>query len=89
MVATTGGDSFAANTALQTVTPWPRFVNDTNIPADGARMANVVKRYESGASDSGAQASSYGGGAGMSGMSGAATGTGMGSSPPAAAAPQQ
>ncbi len=92
MVATTGGDSLAANTALQTATPWPRYANDTNIPADGARMANVVKRYESGASDSGAQAPSYGGAggtSGMSGMNGASTGLGMASSPPASGPPQQ
>jgi hypothetical protein len=90
MVATTGGDSLAANTALQTATPWPRYANDTNIPADGARMANAVKRYESGAVDSGAQASSNGGAGGTSGMNGASTGMGMTSSPPAAAPlPQQ
>jgi hypothetical protein len=82
----------AANTALQTATPWPRYANDTNIPADGARMANVVKRYESGAGDSGAQASSNapaGGMSGMSGMNGPSTGTGIGSSAPTAAPPQQ
>ena len=81
MVATTGGNSLAANTALQTATPWPRYANDTNIPADGARMAKVVKRYESGASDSGAQAPSYGGAGGTAerGMNGASTGLGMAS----------
>jgi hypothetical protein len=95
MVATTGGDSLAANAALQTATPWPRYANDTNIPADGARMANVVKRYESGAGDSGAQASSNGPAGGMSGMSGVSgmngpsTGMGIGSSAPTAAPPQQ
>jgi hypothetical protein len=91
MVATTGGDSLAANTALQTATPWPRYANDTNIPADGARMANVVKRYEGGASDSGAQAPSYGGASGpsgLSGMNGASTGPGMASAPSASPPPQ-
>jgi hypothetical protein len=87
MVATTGGDALAANTALQTATPWPRYANDTNIPADAARMAKVVQRYESGAaSDSGAQTpSSYGLGA----TNGASTGMGAGGSPPAQASPQQ
>src|SRR5271166_781460 len=89
LVATTGGDSLAANTALQTATPWPRYANDTNIPADGARMANVVKRYESGAGDSGAQASSNGPAGGMSGMNGPSTGMGIGTSAPTAAPPQQ
>src|SRR5271157_1263470 len=77
MVATTGGDSLAANTALQTATPWPRYANDTNIPADAARMAKVVQRYESGAaSDSGSGAQtppSYGLGA----TNGASTGMGV------------
>jgi hypothetical protein len=66
-----------------------RYANDTNIPADGARMANVVKRYESGAGDSGAQASSNGPAGGMSGMNGPSTGTGIGTSAPTAAPPQQ
>ena len=88
MVATTGGDAVAANTALQTATPWPRYANDTNIPGDGARLAKVVQRYESGAAnDSGAQASSYFG-AGAGGTNGASTG--MTNSPPGAApTPQQ
>jgi hypothetical protein len=91
MVATTGGDSLAANTALQTATPWPRYANDTNIPADAARMAKVVQRYESGAaSDGGAQTpSSYGLGATNGASNGASTGMGTGGSPPAQASPQQ
>lgn len=92
MVATTGGDSLTANTALQTATPWPRYANDTNIPADGARMASVVKRYESGASDNSAQAPSYGGAggpSGLSGLNGASTGPGMATAPSASAPPPQ
>ena len=93
MVATSGGDSLAANTALQTATPWPRYANDTNIPADGARMANVVKRYESGgASESGAQSPGYGGAggaSGLSGMNGASTGPGIASAPSASPPPQR
>ena len=89
MVATTGGDSLAANTALQTATPWPRYANDTNIPADAARMAKVVQRYESGgASDSGAQWSS-GASAGAYGTNGPSTGMGTAGSPPPLAPPQQ
>jgi hypothetical protein len=85
MVATTGGDAMAANTALQTATPWPRYANDTNIPADSARLVKVVQRYESGAAgDSGAQAPSYAGAGGTNGAS-----AGMTSSPPAAAPAQQ
>lgn len=49
LVSTTGGDAQAANTALQTATPWPPYANDTNIPANGARMTAAIKRYESGA----------------------------------------
>jgi hypothetical protein len=32
LVSTTGGDAQAANIAMQTPTPWPRYANDTNIP---------------------------------------------------------
>jgi hypothetical protein len=86
MVATTGGDSLAANTAAQSATPWPRYADDTNIPADAARMAKAVQRYESGAaSDSAAQSSS---GAGAYGTNGPSTGIGSSVSPPAPASPQ-
>ena len=42
LVSTTGGDAQAANTAMQTATPWPRYANDTNIPANGARIVKVI-----------------------------------------------
>ncbi len=61
LVSTTGGDSQAANTTMQTPTPWPRNANDTNIPANGARLVKVINRYESGSS--GASASDGGVGA--------------------------
>jgi hypothetical protein len=48
LVSTTGGDAQAANIAMQTPTPWPRTANDTNIPANGARLVKVINRYESG-----------------------------------------
>jgi hypothetical protein len=60
LVATSGGDAQAANIAMQTQTPWPRGSNNTNIPANGARMTAAIKRYESGssgASDSSGQTS--------------------------------
>jgi hypothetical protein len=90
MVATTGGDSLAANTALQTATPWPHHANDTNIPADAARMNKAVQRYESGgaASDSSFLTNSGPGPAG-GGANGVSTGPGMAGSPPTAALPQQ
>jgi hypothetical protein len=49
LVSTTGGDAAATNVAVQTATPWPRNVNDTNISANGARIVKVITRYESGA----------------------------------------
>jgi hypothetical protein len=53
LVSTTGGDAAATNVAVQTATPWPRNVNDTNIPANGARIVRVITRYESGAASAG------------------------------------
>jgi hypothetical protein len=44
------GNAEAANTALQTATPWPRYSNDTNIPGNGARMVGAVHNFESGGS---------------------------------------
>jgi hypothetical protein len=48
LVSTAGGDSQAANIAMQTATPWPRYSNDTNIPANGARIVKAINRYETG-----------------------------------------
>src|ERR1700761_5859508 len=48
LVSTSGGDAQAANLAMPTATPWPRYANDTNIPANGARITKVITRYESG-----------------------------------------
>ena len=44
LVSTTGGDAQAANIAMQTATPWPRYANDTNIPANGARIVEGDQR---------------------------------------------
>ena len=86
LVSTTGGDSQATNIAMQTATPWPRYSNDTNIPANGARIAKVITRYESGSAGAGASdsatpsAASPGGNAGSGPTTGASTG--MTASPP-------
>jgi hypothetical protein len=86
LVSTAGGDAQAANIAMQTATPWPRYANDTNIPANGARITKMITRYESGsASSSGGDsatpsAASPGGSAGGASTNGASTG--MSVSPP-------
>jgi hypothetical protein len=85
LVSTTGGDSQAANTAVQTATPWPRYSNDTNIPASGARMTAVIKRYESGSSgesaSGGAQTSTSSGGANPGAATNGGASIGMTASP--------
>ena len=86
LVSTTGGDAQAANIAMQTAPPWPRTANDTNIPANGARLVKVINRYETGSAGAGASDSATPGGANPGGNagSGAPTGasTGMTASPP-------
>ena len=86
LVSTTGGDSQAANIAMQTATPWPRYSNDTNIPANGARIVKATNRYETGSAGAGASDSATPSAAGPGGSSGAGapTGpsTGMTVSPP-------
>ena len=87
LVSTTGGDAQAANIAMQTATPWPRYANDTNIPANGARIVKVINRYESGSAGAGASdsatpsAANPGGNTGAGPTNGASTG--MTASPPA------
>ena len=60
------GNSHAANTALQTATPWPRYSGNPNIPGNGTRMVSAVHDYETGK-----RPALGGGGGGMSGGGGA------------------
>jgi hypothetical protein len=86
LVSTAGGDSQAATIAMQTATPWPRYANDTNIPANGARLVKVINRYESGSAGAGASdsatpsAANPGGNAGAGATNGPSAG--MTVSPP-------
>jgi hypothetical protein len=61
------GNTHAANTALQTATPWPRYSNNTNIPGNGARMVRAVQHFEQ--STGGPLGGSSGGGGGGGGAS--------------------
>lgn len=86
LVSSTGGDAQAANTVVQTATPWPRYSNDTNIPGEGTRMTKAVQRYEDGAAGGGASGStSTTAGASANGASSASTMMGYA---PAAPPPQ-
>ncbi len=40
------GNAMAANTALQTVDPWPRNVENTHIHTDSVKTDNAMKRYQ-------------------------------------------
>jgi hypothetical protein len=86
LVSTSGGDAQAANIAMQTSTPWPRYSNDTNIPANGARIVKAITRYESGSAGGGASDSATPSAAAPGGNSGAGPtsgpSTGMTVSPP-------
>ena len=46
----TSGNAQAANTVLQTATPWPRYSSNTNIPGNGPRMVGAVHNFQSGGS---------------------------------------
>jgi len=76
-VSPTAGNAQAANVALQTATPWPRYSSNTNIPANGARMVKAIQNYESGFVPPlpalGSGAGGGGGGAGSVGGGSAAT----------------
>jgi hypothetical protein len=69
-IASGAGNAEAANTALQTSTPWPRYSNNTNIPGNGASTVRAVKEFESGTRETETakrtlQPTSGGGGAGI------------------------
>jgi hypothetical protein len=44
-IALGAGDAIAANTAMQTVDPWPPQSGNPNLPFDGQRMQAAVERY--------------------------------------------
>ncbi len=44
-ISLSGGDAAAANLAIQTPTPWPPYVNNTRIPGNGQRGANIIDQY--------------------------------------------
>ncbi len=46
------GNAMAANTALQTVDPWPRYVENTHIHTDGAKTGNAIENYQNPSSSS-------------------------------------
>jgi hypothetical protein len=75
-VSPSSGNAQAANLALQTATPWPRYSKDTNIPGNGAQMVKAVHEFESGKRPS--LESTSGGGAASTGI-----GSGAGAGAPA------
>jgi hypothetical protein len=44
-VTLTAGNAKEVNTRIHEVDPWPRYVANTRIPANGERMARAVERY--------------------------------------------
>jgi hypothetical protein len=45
-VTMSAGDAVAANEAVQTIDPWPRYSQDTNIPMDGVKAVFAVRKYQ-------------------------------------------
>jgi hypothetical protein len=43
-----GGDSIAANSAMQVIDPWPPYSSNTNIPFNGQRAQAAIDRYRNG-----------------------------------------
>jgi hypothetical protein len=41
-------DAVAANIAVQTVDPWPRYSADRHIPGNGQRVETAIERYRTG-----------------------------------------
>ena len=40
------GNAMATNTALQTIDPWPRNVENTHIHTDAVKTGNAIERYQ-------------------------------------------
>jgi hypothetical protein len=44
-IALSAGNAQDVNTRIQEIDPWPRYVGDKQIAANGERMAGAVERY--------------------------------------------
>ena len=44
-IALSAGNAQEVNTRIQEIDPWPKYVGDKRIPANGERMAGAVERY--------------------------------------------
>src|ERR1044072_7427282 len=78
-VTLTAGNAKEVNTRIHEVDPWPRYVANTRIPANGERMARAVERYRKQgprpvATESTSTVSSGGGGGLTAGAAGAGGG---------------
>ncbi len=84
-MSVTSGDAQQVNAATHIIDPWPHYVGNRRIPADGNRMARAINRYRnppapsmSAPSSSGTTATLGAGGSGGLGVSG----LGGGAQPP-------
>lgn len=44
-IALNAGDAPQANIAIQTPTPWPYYINDTDIPMDGTPGVDLIRKF--------------------------------------------
>ena len=80
-VTLSAGNAKEVNSRIHEVDPWPRYVANTRIPANGERMARAVERYrKQGPRALTTESTSSVGGGGGGGQAGAA-GAGGGGSP--------
>lgn len=42
-ISLSAGNASRANIAIQTPTPWPSYINDTDIPGSGPRAVNAIQ----------------------------------------------
>jgi hypothetical protein len=45
-ITLSAGNAKEVNAATQVIDPWPRYVGDRRIPANGERMVGAVQRYQ-------------------------------------------
>ena len=45
-VTLSAGNAKDVNAATQVIDPWPRYVGDRRIPANGERMVGAIQRYQ-------------------------------------------
>jgi uncharacterized membrane protein YgcG len=69
-ISVASGDARQVNAVTHIINPWPRYVRNRRIPADGQRMVRAIQNYKNGGKSASSGAAGAPGGSTTSGAGG-------------------